>query len=459
MSLLNVPDYVIKEVKRIVYNFLWNGRDRIKRTVLMNSKVNGGLNMISIDDHVKALRATWVTRLLSCNGKWKSILLHYLGKQHLDIRYVLSMSLKDKKYFPQIENIPDFYRDMFVYYNQIKCIKSESLLSDHEYLEQPLFGNELFQVDGKCLFLVNWIKSNILYVKDLVDGNGTIYTDSVLYNKIECKQNIVAEMFIIRKVVMKRLRKCNLMLASGINIKNYVTFVNGNNRFVLKDQKCKFFYQLLTRISVVRSHMEKRWAIRFNIGDNSECWSNIYKQKVISINDRKIAEFNFKLLHNIEPCGYSVSKFKRDISSQCQSCGEVETVEHMLFRCNRISCIWSKIAKCIKCKITWKTLVCGFTIPVKSKNVDCLNMLFSYVLYCIFKQNSKAKFEKKDFGSINVQNFVKIYLIYVKEYLDNTDHDKKYKRLFEKSHQCSVTGPSYTNANANVYFMYILNMK
>ncbi len=52
-----------------------------------------------------------------------------------------------------MNNIPVFYRDMFIYYNEVKYMKSENVLSDHEYLEQPLFGNELFQVDGKCLFL------------------------------------------------------------------------------------------------------------------------------------------------------------------------------------------------------------------------------------------------------------------------------------------------------------------
>ncbi len=150
------------------------------------------------------------------------------------------------------------------------------------------------------------------------------------------------------------------------------------------------------------------------------------------IRDKKIAEFNFKLLHNIVPCGYSVSKFNREISSQCQSCGEVENVEHMLYRCSRILCLWNKIGESIKCKISWKKLVCGFTLPVKSKNVDSFHTLFSYIMYCIFKQNSKSKFEMKDYGSINIQNAVKNYLVYVKQVLDNTNHDKIYKCLFKK---------------------------
>ncbi len=79
---------------------------------------------------------------------------------------------------------------------------------------------------------------------------------------------------------------------------------------------------------------------------------------VIYISKKLIS--NLKLLHNIVQCGYSVSS----VSSQCQSCGEVEHVEHMLYMCNRIHCIWNKVAECLKCEISWKKLVCGFTNPV-----------------------------------------------------------------------------------------------
>ena len=38
----------------------------------------------------------------------------------------------------------------------------------------------------------------------------------------------------------------------------------------------------------------------------------------------------------------------------------------------------------------------------------------------------------KDYGSIGIQNSVKAHLVYKKELLDTTDHEKKYKHLFEK---------------------------
>ena len=136
---------------------------------------------------------------------------------------------------------------------------------------------------------------------------------------------------------------------------------------------CYFAWRLRLALFSSFTHMERRWAVRFNLDVNSEYWSNIYNQKIILLCDKKIAEFNFKLLHNIVPCGYSVSKFNTEISPQCQSCGEVENVEHMLYGCHRIHSIWNKVAKCIKCKISWKKL-CGmwFYCTIKIKICRCL---------------------------------------------------------------------------------------
>ena len=117
---------------------------------------------------------------------------------------------------------------------------------------------------------------------------------------------------------------------------------------------------------------------------------------------KKIAEFNFKLLHNIVSCGYSISKFNRDISPQGTY------------------------------TISWKELVCGFTAPVKSKYVDSLQMLNSYIIQCESKQNAKSKFEMKGYGRINMQKEVMTYVEYVNQVLDNTSYDKKYKYIFEK---------------------------
>lgn len=64
----------IKEVNKLFYSFLWNGKgDRIKRNVIINDYPEGGLKMIDIDSFSKSLKDTWIKKYLDeeNKGKWK----------------------------------------------------------------------------------------------------------------------------------------------------------------------------------------------------------------------------------------------------------------------------------------------------------------------------------------------------------------------------------------------------
>ena len=47
-TMLDIPDAMIKQINKIIYNFIWNGRDRICRKTLIGKIEDGGINMIDI---------------------------------------------------------------------------------------------------------------------------------------------------------------------------------------------------------------------------------------------------------------------------------------------------------------------------------------------------------------------------------------------------------------------------
>ena len=151
-TLLTVPECIIKDVKQMVFEFIWGGKDKVKRSVLINCKSNGGYSMVDIDAFCTALKASWVTKLLHTGGKWKSILFHYLDRQGMSINYILRMNFQAVKSLPCITNLPVFYQMVFLGFNHVKDVKPITLLSEHELLEQPIFGNELFQVNDFFVF-------------------------------------------------------------------------------------------------------------------------------------------------------------------------------------------------------------------------------------------------------------------------------------------------------------------
>ena len=64
-SILTLPDNAyIKKIQRLIYNFIWNKTERIKRNVLIGTITKGGLSIVDIESKLKALKAAWVPRLL-----------------------------------------------------------------------------------------------------------------------------------------------------------------------------------------------------------------------------------------------------------------------------------------------------------------------------------------------------------------------------------------------------------
>ena len=60
-----------------MFNFLWNGKDKVIRRSTYAPYDSGGLKMIDYETIVKALRLSWLKRIVDveCCGFWK----HYLN--------------------------------------------------------------------------------------------------------------------------------------------------------------------------------------------------------------------------------------------------------------------------------------------------------------------------------------------------------------------------------------------
>ena len=69
-SLIVVPQWIFSEIEKISFEFLWNGKDRIKRKTMYQDCVYGGLRLINFKVFVTTQRIMWLKRLLY--GEWKT---------------------------------------------------------------------------------------------------------------------------------------------------------------------------------------------------------------------------------------------------------------------------------------------------------------------------------------------------------------------------------------------------
>ena len=52
-SMLPVPDEIVKELKQLIYKFLWSGKDKVTRLSTINEYNKGSLKMTDLECLIK----------------------------------------------------------------------------------------------------------------------------------------------------------------------------------------------------------------------------------------------------------------------------------------------------------------------------------------------------------------------------------------------------------------------
>lgn len=415
-SLLETPESIIHDLEKIMYEFVWDKRDRIKRNTVILPENKGGISMIDVLSKIKSIKASWVKRLKS-EGKWKNVILWYLREYEVDVDYMLKMTVIKESDCKIYKHLPVFYREVFINFNECKKRKDISMLNDYEYLSSPIMGNSLIQHRGKSIFFPHWIKSNIKYVKDLYDNSGNFITEEILLQRLNNKSNWIVEYSIVKKAVRKYSELFRTGLARCINIKEIRHIVYNNKLCDIMTLKSKQYYNIMIHKKGSRSHMESVWSKEFKILKHPDVWSHIYNRKVKRFPVKKVGEFNYKILQNILCTGYKINKWNKSVSSNCH-CGELHTPKHLLFDCNKTKDIWNELSCLLKTNITWKHIVIGcdeYNLNARLINVSI--SIATYIIYCIWV---KCSYSGGKYDEINIYDSFKDRYMYYGKVLEKT---------------------------------------
>lgn len=104
-------------------------------------------------------------------------------------------------------------------------------------------------------------------------------------------------------------------------------------------------------------------------------WENIYMNKIVLLHDKKISEFNYKLLNNLLSNNYFVSKIDKSCDCMCKICTEkVENSHHLIFECVNVQHTWKIVSNLLGFDVKWKHIVIGF-YSVRNETTAMYNLL------------------------------------------------------------------------------------
>ena len=348
--LITNPKEILQEIEnfysanKIIFNFIWKGKDKIKRLALIGDIEDGGLKAPHLDSIIKTQRILCCKRLASEQpSSWKTILLHYLnpvgGKFILCCDYnIKTLPIK----------LPVFYEECLKYFAECSAAKQGSLQNptNPDLSKIILWNNKAICVDGKSVYYNRLANIGILRIGDL------IYEDNKLLTNHLRELNISPlDAFRIACVIdalptewRAFLKTCNHSVIEPFNLQNQVQLhLNGQN-VLLGKAESKLIYKEIRNRSITPPTAQLKYNAQF--ASDELDWKKIYSLPHRVALDAKSREFQYKLLNRCLATNVLLSKIGIIPSSACSFCGEAdESLEHLFVTCHYTKKFWAEVIK------------------------------------------------------------------------------------------------------------------
>ena len=140
--MLPTPKNIIKELNRLIYKFLWNGKDKVTRVSVINNYEGGGLNMVDIESMIKSLRLSWLKRIFGENsGAWKNYLNYLLKETGGLALFSCNYNIKDLNINSQ------FYLELLEWWSQFR--EDNAVDNRWQYI---IWNNQEIRINNKPVF-------------------------------------------------------------------------------------------------------------------------------------------------------------------------------------------------------------------------------------------------------------------------------------------------------------------
>ena len=119
---LEIPDYYVKEINKLSFDFIWEGKPaKIKRKTIISGISQGGLRMMDFEIMNKALKIAWIKRITeNVQPAWK-IIPEFTAAKYGGLSF-LTKCQYDIKHF-NLDNLPPFYHTLLKYWQEYNADK------------------------------------------------------------------------------------------------------------------------------------------------------------------------------------------------------------------------------------------------------------------------------------------------------------------------------------------------
>ena len=369
-TILETPQEIIKQMERMLYKFLWKGPDKVTRLSVINSLENGGLNLTDLETQIKALRLSWIPRVLDERvGLWKSYFEFHLKKYGGSLLLKCDYDVRDLTL-----RLNGFYQQLLSWWADFR-----STFSDINYAQYVIWNNKDIRIDYTPIFYKKYADCGIVYLNDL------LFSLDNLRSFVFLKDTGLDSNFLTWSALRLSVPKAKLSSFPQVEF-DPMTFDCENAEFDTYSAKSKQFYSLLivnkakylNNFKTLSADLEfsnslqEVFSIPYNVAGETYVWS-----------------FQYKLLNNILFTNTKLFKIGLIESEKCSFCTIYkEDLYHLFYGCSHSRAFWNRFCN-------WWTNLRGENLSLSLKDVivgilnrnrnDLLNYLIILGKLCIWE--------------------------------------------------------------------------
>lgn len=357
ISVLGIPDNsIIHRINRIVYKYLWNGSEKLKRSTVINCIEEGGLNVPDLESIAKSTMIKWVHRFIHAeDSNWKNLVEYTLnqvgGKSFFQCNLEKSTCI--------IDNInSSLWRNITKVWCELNFEKSENVRPNDVVWLNSNLGRELYDKES--------MSKGLLYVKQFYDGK-----KAVTYEELCTKSGVSINIILFHSIIKMIKQRYNMKgdTPASIECKNVIEGILNNPQYKMLSRKV---YKLFLQRKVHYDAIKDKWQRVVPIEEDNACLF-AHNEKVTIVN--KLRSFQFRFLNRILYFNDRLFKCKLVSSTLCDFCNEaVDSVDHRYFYCRITQEFYHKLNIWIK----------------RQYNTDCSFNNIHFIVTNISKQSSLA---------------------------------------------------------------------
>ena len=317
-SVLPTSQDFIKQLNIIIYNFLWNGPDKIARSAAINDIRFGGVNLIDLVTSIRSLRLAWLGRLFSRGSiQWKAYINYLLKDYGGTFLFKCNYDIKEYKIHST------FYDELLQWWADFR----DNFSTKSSTFESVIWNNKLIKIDGKSIYYHNYVKAGIIFCNQMLFDKNNLES----YNSTRSKGLIHTNFLTwsgIRSAIPVHLKTLNVEESEIPSL----NFQCGEKIFDPVSCKSKQFYELLISKKTVVSRGFTKLKDDFDLDDITV--SKVFLNLKAVSSETFVRSFQFKFLDDIIYTNVRLAKIGYVPKDTCTFCEvDSETVLHLFYEC------------------------------------------------------------------------------------------------------------------------------